>query len=1293
MGIHASFRLNLRSIALEQLNSLRFASKTAVRLNIRKALQVLGGTLVVLLLSLPTFSQGSAGRIVGAVFDSNGGVIAGATVTVLDVQRGTTRTLTTDDSGAYNAPNLIPGSYKVRAEFTGFSIIERQNIVLEVGQEIRVDLTLQPGQQTQTITVTESIPLVNTTNAELGGTIQNETINDLPLNGRNFENLLELRPGVVIYPGGSGWTQSSNGMRAHDNIYMVDGVNSSDPWMAQSVMNAVMASGDAGTLLPIDAIDEFKTEENPRAEYGWKPGAVVNVGIKSGTNTIHGTAFAFGRETRLDAHNVFDLPGSPKTPVELEQFGGSFGGPLKKDKFFYFTNFESQRYTVGSTQLVTDPITAAGVGTATNNLQMACAAVLSAGSVAPLSAQLAGLDPTTCLPLSNYPGLFPVVDGTNGINFSAGLTSTNKIYSGLGKVDYHISEKHSLSATYFISPGSGILNDAPAAQTNALWLTNQYARSQAFSTSWTWTPNSAWVNEARVGYSHYYQAFKSQDSNQNPANFSFKGSTYNLYTGQSNPLYYGFPGLTIQPFTGILGAGWPKTVGPDGVLQVLDHVSYLHGKHSFKFGGEILSNRSTSNVTANTKGPIRFGAAVAGQQLGLQRFFSGVPNRAVTLTGDLVRHISAGGYAAFVQDDWRVTSRLTLNLGLRYEIDGVEKERDDLFGNFDPSRGLVQVGGAITSPYHGDHNNFGPRVGFAWDMFGNGKTVLRAGGGILYEQLSFDVFNGIGNAFGLRTNPTGAALYANGLQVASPGNIGVTNITFTGPAVNSTAIPGAVAYDWIHNGPNQPLYNFSPACGDGSVTLSSGFVPRQCNALMVDPNLRTPYVADFSFDIQRAITNNISLDIGYVGNHGTKLVGAVDINQPQLVGGFSPGWGNPAAAGTPAALCLGSANDTTPNSMNVLVSTPYDKCGFQNPVSKQTTGGANAAAEQAARPFNTKFPYLKFIEEMGNIDSSNYNSLQATLTVRNYHGLTVNTGYTYSHALGYASDQGTGGGLVLPINSNGNLHSQLYTSTNFDTRHRVTVTGTYAIPGKKGFGQVLEGWSINATARIFTGSPWGVSDVSTDFDGTGAALVSGTFGSEGGQWNFFNSQGGQGNSKDFLALHNFANVTPPVTGAVAGVPGVPYYSGNSNPTCFARAKALDGGAASGSAQASLFQLGCYALGDSVLMPPAFGSYGNMPRNPFRDQGFRTMDASISKAFKFKERLTAQFRAEVFNALNHPNFVNPFGGPGGNAATLDPTAATSSGFGFVRATPDQAGSNPVLGSGGARSIQLGMKLIF
>src|ERR1700733_12618533 len=238
----------------------------------------------------PLFAQGSAARILGAVTDQSGGAIAGATVIVTDVNRNTARTLTTDQSGEYNAPNLLPGSYRVRAEAKGFKAFERSGIVLEVGGEIRVDLVMQPGEISQTITVNEDVPLVETTNAELGGTLQNDIINDIPLNGRNFANLLQLRPGVTIYPGGSGWSQSSNGMRAHDNVYLFEGVNGSDPWMAQPIISAVMAAGDAGTLISIDAIDEFKTQENPRAEFGWKPGSIVNVGIKSGTNTIHGTA-------------------------------------------------------------------------------------------------------------------------------------------------------------------------------------------------------------------------------------------------------------------------------------------------------------------------------------------------------------------------------------------------------------------------------------------------------------------------------------------------------------------------------------------------------------------------------------------------------------------------------------------------------------------------------------------------------------------------------------------------------------------------------------------------------------------------------------------------------------------------------------------------------------------------------------------------------------------------------------------------------------------------------------------
>ena len=266
----------------------------------------------------PLFAQGTAGRILGTVTDQSGGAIADATVIVTDVDRNVPRTLTTDQSGAYNAPNLLPGNYKVRGEAKGFKAFERSGVVLEVNAEIRVDLILQPGEVSQTITVNESVPLVETTNAELGATLQSTIIQDIPLNGRNFENLLQLNPGVTIYPGGSGMTQSANGLRPHDNVYMVNGIMATDPWMGQSVFNAVMAAGDAGTIMPMDAIDEFKTEMNPRAEYGWKPGAIVNVGVKSGTNSLHGSAYAYGRDTAFDARNYFN----PRRWNEPDQAAG-----------------------------------------------------------------------------------------------------------------------------------------------------------------------------------------------------------------------------------------------------------------------------------------------------------------------------------------------------------------------------------------------------------------------------------------------------------------------------------------------------------------------------------------------------------------------------------------------------------------------------------------------------------------------------------------------------------------------------------------------------------------------------------------------------------------------------------------------------------------------------------------------------------------------------------------------------------------------------------------------------------
>src|SRR5579859_3488729 len=305
-------------------------------------------TLGVLLFSVPLFSQGNNGRILGVVVDQTGGVVSGATVTIVDKDRGLARTLTTDDAGEYNAPNLIPGTYIVRVEANGFKRLERQNIVLEVGKEIRVDLTVQPGEQTQSVTVTEAIPLVETTNATLGGTLNNADINDLPLNGRNYQSLLALRPGVMLQPGGGPWTQSTNNVRPDESAWMVDGVINANFYDGRPIAGMPSPFTDGATILPIDAIQEFNLEENPKAEFGWRPGAIVNVGLKSGTNGYHGSAYAFGRDQDWDARNYFNPAPNPIQPTQLEQFGGVIGGRIIRDKLFFFGGYEGLRSFIGN---------------------------------------------------------------------------------------------------------------------------------------------------------------------------------------------------------------------------------------------------------------------------------------------------------------------------------------------------------------------------------------------------------------------------------------------------------------------------------------------------------------------------------------------------------------------------------------------------------------------------------------------------------------------------------------------------------------------------------------------------------------------------------------------------------------------------------------------------------------------------------------------------------------------------------------------------------------------------------
>jgi hypothetical protein len=1265
---------------------------------VKDALRILGATIGLFLICSPAFPQGNAGRILGTLTDQSGGVLVGATLTVTDTQRGTTRTLTTNQSGEYNSPNLLPSTYTVRAEAMGFKTIERLGILLEANQELRVDLVLQPGQQTQTITVTEALPMVDTTNAELGGTLQSDIIDSLPMNGRNFQNLLQLTPGVMIYPGGTSYSESTNGLRSHQNLYLVNGVFSSTPWDGQSVMNSSLHAGDAGTILPVDAIDELKTEENPRAEYGWKPGAIIDIGIKSGTNILHGTAYAYGRDTALDARNYYDVAAAPKAEVGLEQFGGTIGGPIKKDKLFFFANYEGQLYSIGNPALHNFPVTVP-IGDPKASLIDACNAALGAGKLTALSAELAGLggpkSASPCTPVSGQPsggflGFFPVNPGP-GTPVYTSVPSTNAIHGGLGKLDYHINDHNSVNGMYFFSQGSGAVVGDPTTIVRPEWLNQQYARAQAALGSWTWTPTSTLVNELRFGYSHYYQDFESNDHTLNPASYPFNGATYVMPTGITNPFYFGMPVITIGGLANRNGIGQsigPFITGPEGVLSFMDSVSILRGKHAFKVGVEIQSNRASEDITSNGKGPVTFGTGGGG---GLVNFFEGNLRSASLFTGDPKRTISNMAYAAFFQDDWRVTPRLTVNAGIRYEVETVIKDTNNALGNFDPNVGLVQVGFGISSPYNGDHNNFAPRLGLAWDVFGNGKTVVRAAGGIVYETaITYDVTNAVSNFLGLRTIPTGVPLYNNGIAtpITAPGNIDLSSVTYTASTGIST-----IASNWQAFDPTQPISATNKAlyagattvvgCGDGVLTPGA-----PCSIVGIDRNFRTPYVESWSLGIQRAITNSLSLEINYVGNHGVKLIGFTDVNQPQLVGGFSPGWGNPADPTSAAAACFANAGNCSPNGNAEQAARPFT-APCTNPNLFGAMGlqaGAPGGSGGRFNPKNICASYLADVTIINNSTMSNYNGVQVSLNGRNYHGLSFNAGYTYSHALGDASDEGRASDLSVPLNNYASIRSQLYMPTNYDLRHRATISLTYAVPGKKGYGQMLEGWTLNSVIVAQSGSPWGQSDLTTDYDGTGE--LNNAAGSMGGQWNFY------GNPSDFTPVHGWTD-TNCSSGASCGG-GLPFFLGGgpaataaaptTNATC--NAKATANGPL---ALAALFNFGCYAVGNSVLIPPAYGSFGASGRNLWRDAGFKNLDLSIDKAIKFNDRISAQFRAEFFNLFNHPIFCNPNGIAGGaNSTPGDPNTAN---FGAAGSTPDVCASNPEIGSGGPRSIQLGLKLIF
>ena len=814
--------------------------------------------LLLLALCAGVLAQSYQGRILGTVTDQSGAVVPSAKVTISNPDTGMTRTLTTTDTGDYVAPALPPGNYQVTVEAPNFKKYEQKGIRLEVAKDVRIDARLEAGAAAESVTVTSDAPLIETTNNTLGGTFSNKSINELPLNGRDFQNLVVLRPGVQRAPGGGFLSISSNGNRPEDNNFIMDGTDNNDPYYATTVINAEGVQGTPGTVLPIDAIQEFNAQENPPAEYGWKPGAIVNLGLKSGTNDLHGSAYLFERNNAFDARNWTNTKPDPQRALRQHQFGGSIGGPIVKNRTFFFGAFEGVRALVSNSNTVTTPSTVTSGGDPFVSIPDAIADLGAHGiAVNPLSANLIGQGSFTGN--GSFPGLFaPNPTGTDTIN--VGFPNTNRMDDFIGKIDHRINDRNQLTARYFW--GSSLQREQDVTVTRNEWLSKSDLNAQVAGMNWVWTPNARWTNEAKVGWNRFWQKITTADDGVNPTD-------YGINTGVVDAVNFGMPTIRIDGFNNpTLGGNrsWPLYTTPNETLQFADNISWSRREHTFRFGGEFRHGASDNLRDRSGKGRIRFsgdGAFVNSSPL--EDFLAGFPSSGDIFVGNSRRHVTIKSFAAFVQDDWKVRSNLTFFLGVRYELNSRIREEKNRLGNFDPAVGLQQIGINLSDPYNLDANNFAPRLGFSWDPLKTGKTVLRGGFGITYEQPHLAVFlgqNGADNA----TTP--------GLNVIPTGAIG-SNVN--GNIVSASSFFDPSGLNWSTTGIVFPSLSSPPDCSASP-----------CDILGVKKNLVTPYVMTWNINLQQQLTNSTSMTVAYVGNRGKKLYSIRNINQYDPVAGARP---------------------------------------------------------------------------------------------------------------------------------------------------------------------------------------------------------------------------------------------------------------------------------------------------------------------------------------------------------------------------------------------------------------------
>jgi hypothetical protein len=772
-------------------------------------------------------SQGTGGAITGSVRNQAGEVVAGAKVTATNSGTSQARSVSTDQEGVYRLLALAVGTYEIVVESEGFAKVIRQ-VTIRVNEDARVDFELYVAGAVEQVNVVASDgPITETSNSILGIVIENKQIVELPLNGRNFLQLGTLVANVSSTASLSGGSEGGilngpfavSGQRDRSLTFLVDGVDNNN-----SLSNSLSAQ------VSLDSIQEFKMITSlGSAEFGTHSGGTINILTKSGTNEFHFNAFEFFRHDSLNSPNYFEkVVDRNPAPFNLNQFGGTASGPVLKDRTFFLGSYEGQRLHVSNVQFATVPAESERAGRFRNPFTGQAIDL----PVDPVSAEIL----RRYIPLPNFASDYgnylstPRIDSDN--DFALARLDHLLFGDGVLNVRYFISNNTTFNPIIFsvFSTAPGLSSTAPTIPGFGL---DESSRTQNLAVGYTHNFTSNLINDLRLGYNR----LRSEQITENEISPSEIG-----FDGVDSPT-----GLFDMEIPGITRLGsvfvYPLNQRMNN-FHLADSVSYLRGRHSLKFGGETRWLRHDAQALRKGAGYLIF-SGLASQISPVADFVLGIPTAAVLFQRDLrspLRQLQTGLY---FQDDYQVTRRLVLNYGLRYEVSTVPSNSEGAFATFSFERGLYRPEiDTEEGIFRGDHNNFAPRLGFAWSATADGHTVVRGGYGLFYDALLLT------HALGLNSNSLEDPLFLVSFAQRRPGNLGEV---FSPPSLMES--------------PAQRL-------------------------LIYDQGMRTPYAQHFNLNIQRELSSNMMISFGYVGTRTTRLIRSRDINQAVYIPGNDAS-GNP----------------------------------------------------------------------------------------------------------------------------------------------------------------------------------------------------------------------------------------------------------------------------------------------------------------------------------------------------------------------------------------------------------------